>query len=59
MFKRKYIDSDEWESVSEDEARKKLDGYYNDVDTILNQLRSGLVIRTPWAFWKFEIEVKK
>ena len=53
MFQQKYTDENEWHEVDEDTARDKLAAYFRDVDRAIFDLRSGIELRTPWAFWRW------
>jgi hypothetical protein len=53
MFQQKYPDEIEWRTIDEDTAREKLRAYFRDVDRALFDLHSGIVLRTPWAFWRW------
>lgn len=45
---------DQWETISPQDARKKLSGFYRSVDEVLAAMTSdGVTIRTPYAFYRF------
>ena len=52
MFYRQYIGESVGESVTEAEARDKLSRYYVDVNVVIETMRAGDTMYTPWAkFW--------
>lgn len=53
MFQKKYADETDWTEIPESITRKQLAGYFRDVDRAVFDLRSGIVLRTPWAFWRW------
>lgn len=54
MFQRMYADEpDNWQEVTEEEIRKRLDGYYTNIDEVIDAVRNGAPIRTPFAFFRF------
>lgn len=53
MFQRKHTDENEWREVDEDVMRERLAGYFRDVNKAILDLHSGIVLRTPWALWRW------
>jgi len=47
------VRTDTWTTISEDELRDCLDGWYNDVQVVIDGLRDGEHFRTPFAFYRF------
>ena len=54
MFQRMYKDeSDNWLEVTEEEVRKRLDGYYKSVDMAIETLKNGIQQDTPFAIFRW------
>ena len=54
MFYRMYADDpDKWEVVTEAFMSFKLEAYYNNVPEVVQAIRDGQTVRTPFAFYKF------
>ena len=55
MFERMYADEpDNWQPVEEDVIRDKLSGYYNNLDEVVQAIKDGQTVRTPFAFYRYQ-----
>ena len=53
MFQRRYMNEIDWHTIDEGVAREKLGAYYRSVDHAIADLRAGVVLCTPWAFFRW------
>lgn len=47
-------DGQTWEIITPSECRRKLRGYYRDVDAVINAMTDGQPVRTPFAAYKLD-----
>lgn len=56
MFQKMHVDEPEnWQPVNEDQMRKELAPYYNNVGEVIEYLRINGKARTPWAFYRWTL----
>jgi hypothetical protein len=57
MFERMYKDEeDNWQEVTEEEVRKRLDGYYHSIDLAIEAMKEGIPHDTPFAIFRYTSE---
>lgn len=54
MFQCLYIgESEEWQEITEEKLRDRLDGYYKNIDLAIAWIREGNQLRTAFAFYRW------
>ena len=51
-YQRQYVGANDWQDVTEDEVRDKLDGPYHNVDMAMEYLNQNGFIRTPFSLYR-------
>ena len=57
MFEKMYADEpDNWQETEESEVRYRLDGYYINLDEVIQAMKDGSTIRTPFAYYRYTVQ---
>jgi len=59
MYEVKYGGSDSWESISEAKVRERLDGYYVDVDLVMDAMHQGDQVHTAFALYRWRDDTQE
>lgn len=60
MFQKMYVDEpDNWIEISEEQARRELEGYYKNVSETLDYIKACGKARTPWAYYRYVLHAQK
>lgn len=54
MYLRKDADTDHIDQLTEAEVREAIARYYEDVETVLAEMRQGIAFRTSFASYRYE-----
>lgn len=53
MLEKMYADEpDIWTRIDQIRVRDELARYYKNVDDVIDTIRDGQTVRTPWAFYR-------
>lgn len=56
MFQKMYVEEpDNWQPVEEERVRRDLANYYRNMDELIDLLKCGGKVRTPFAFYRWSL----
>lgn len=53
MYQKRLVGESEWENLTDEQVRDYIGAYYNNVEEVLEVIRQGTSVRTPFSFFRW------